>query len=375
MKEIEDWAKDPCGPPVYCLNGSAGTGKTAIAQTITIDIRESGQVVASFFCSGKNQRSMFPMLAVQLADECPMFRSDLVGLIHSDSDVIYEPLQNQMKTFILELLQESGISNTTIVIDALDECEDEGKELLSVLERLMSDIQKFNIKFFITSRLEPIIEPNFCSLVEPEGLTIFALHEVEPSQVRSDIRLYLEHNLLGIGGCQGGTDTWLVAEDLNLLCDYAEGLFFYAVEAVRFVSHGFQTTQEGLAHLLHSPGEIDFDSLYRPALNKAFHGLNKPEDKEKLRSTIGAVVLAATSPISPPAIAMLLNYKTDPVVAILVLFKPLLVPQKDGSVLPLHKSLGTFLTHPKNSDEEFYVSPPTQSTTPGPTMNDLLITI
>ena len=39
LDEVELWARDPDNPPILLLNGLAGTGKSAIAQTITENFR------------------------------------------------------------------------------------------------------------------------------------------------------------------------------------------------------------------------------------------------------------------------------------------------------------------------------------------------
>ena len=84
-------------PPVYWLNGLAGTGKTTVAQTIAERTFADGQLGASFFCSRdfedrSNINLIFPTLAVQLARKYAEFRSRLIHLIRSDPGIAHEPL-------------------------------------------------------------------------------------------------------------------------------------------------------------------------------------------------------------------------------------------------------------------------------------------
>lgn len=51
LDKIELWTRDFDKPPVYWLNGLAGTGKSTIAQTIVERVFADGQLGASFFCS------------------------------------------------------------------------------------------------------------------------------------------------------------------------------------------------------------------------------------------------------------------------------------------------------------------------------------
>ena len=72
LDDIEHWSRVFEKPPVYWLNGLAGTGKSTIAQTIAERLTADNQLGASFFCSRdfedkSNLHSIFPTLAVQLA--------------------------------------------------------------------------------------------------------------------------------------------------------------------------------------------------------------------------------------------------------------------------------------------------------------------
>ncbi|KAF9644971.1 hypothetical protein BDM02DRAFT_3076022, partial [Thelephora ganbajun] len=161
LDQIELWTRDANKPPVYWLNGLAGTGKSTIAQTIAERIFADGQLGASFFCSRdfedrRNLHFIFPTLAVQLARKYTEFRAIFVLLVQTDPAIVYESLYNQMKKLIAEPLEESGIS-TVIVIDALDECKDvePASAILSVLGQFVSEIHK--VKFFLTGRPEPRI--------------------------------------------------------------------------------------------------------------------------------------------------------------------------------------------------------------------------
>jgi len=69
LDQIELWTRNFDEPPVYWLNGLAGTGKSTIAQTIAERVFADGQLGASFFCSRdfedrSNLHFIFPTLAV-----------------------------------------------------------------------------------------------------------------------------------------------------------------------------------------------------------------------------------------------------------------------------------------------------------------------
>ena len=199
LEEIESWSKDFNKPPVFWLNGLAGTGKSTVAQTTAEHIFADGQLGASFFCSQdfedcSNLHFIFPTLAFQMAHRYPNFRSHLVPLLQSNPDVIHESLCNQMRKLIVEPLR-SVDDTMVIVIDALDECTDDEPQsaILSVMGRFVEEIP--NIKFFITGRPEPCIKSGFrLELLRP--LTdVFVLHDIEPRLVDADIQLFLKYEL------------------------------------------------------------------------------------------------------------------------------------------------------------------------------------
>ena len=391
LNEIESWSKDSNMSPVYWLNGLAGTGKSTIAQTIAERVFADGRLGASFFCSRdfkdrRNLRYIFPTLAFQLAHKYPEFRLILVPLLQSNPDIVHDSLYNQMEMLIVEPLSSSNIS-TIIVIDALDECMDEEPQsaILSVMGRLVERIP--NVKFLITGRPEPRIQSGFrLGLLKP--LTdIFVLHGVEPSVIKMDIRLFLEHGLSELAKRRGiERDIWPTDQDLDLLCERAGGLFVYAVATLKFLDHAFippnkqldiitrapgTTTHEGKAKV-RSKATLDsldgfapsvdgsvetLDSLYLSSFQGAFNGMDADDD-EKVRSVIAAVVLAV-NPLPPSAIATLLDLGKQETMDLLRLIQSLLKLSEDpdSPVLPFHKSFPDFITDPHRCpNRRFHIS-------------------
>ena len=391
LDEIESWSKDSNMSPVYWLNGLAGTGKSTIAQTIAERVFADGRLGASFFCSRdfkdrRNLRYIFPTLAFQLAHKYPQFRSILVPLLQSNPDIVHDSLYNQMETLIVEPLSSSNIS-TVIVIDALDECVDEEPQsaILSVMGRLVERVP--NVKFLITGRPEPRIQSGFrLGLLKP--LTdVFVLHEVDPSVINTDIRLFLEHGLSELAKRRGiERAVWPTNQDLDLLCERAAGLFVYAVATLKFLDHAFTppnkqldiitrapgtTTHEGKAKVRSSvtldaldgfappaDGSIEtLDSLYLSSFQGAFNGMDADDD-EKVRSVIGTVVLAV-NPLPPSAIAALIGLGKQEVMDLLRQIQSLLKLSEDldSPVLPFHKSFPDFITDPlRCPNRRFHIS-------------------
>ena len=374
MDSIELWIHDIDKPTIYWLNGLAGTGKSTIAQTTAERAFADGRLGASFFCSRDFQdrrdlRSIFPTLAVQLSRRYPEFRSAFVKLIRSNPDIVHESLYNQMEKLIVQPLAKCTIS-TVIVIDALDECQDEepASAILSVLGQFVADIP--TIKFFITGRPESRIQEGFRLPLLAEATDVFVLHEVEPNQVTNDVRLFFRHSFAELKRHRRGLDNWPTEEQVDILCERAGGLFVHAMATVRFIGERNNSPKKQLDRLLQSQGSSVFegrtrlktnatlDLLYTSILQEAF-GADHPENDPRVRSVLGAVVLAA-NPLSPSAVAALLGFESEEVLPLLSSLHSLLVFQEDIDlpVRPFHKSFPDFIVDPDRcTNPRFRVCP------------------
>ena len=372
---IEDWTGNFNEPPVYWLNGLAGTGKTTIAQTISETTFADGRLGASFFCSRdfedrSNLHLIFPTIAVQLARKYPSFRSLFVPLARSDPGIAHDSLYNQMDRLIVRPLKQTNIS-TVIIIDALDECNDEepASAILSVLGQFVSEISK--VRFFVTGRPEPRIREGFRLPLLADATDVFVLHEVEPTQVESDIRLFFSQNFSELVRRRRGLDGWPTKEQLDLVCERAGGLFVYAVATIKFVDKQNSHPRTQLDLLLQSPensareGRIKFrpnttlDSLYTSILLEAFGDNDDPDSDPKVQSILGAMTLAA-NPLSPSSIARLLGFDVEEVFSLFSSVQSLLILQEDidSPVRPFHKSFPDFITDPNRcTDPRFHISP------------------
>ncbi|KAF9645139.1 hypothetical protein BDM02DRAFT_3189954 [Thelephora ganbajun] len=373
LNEIESWARDFEKPPVFWLNGLAGTGKSTIAQTVSEQIFANGLLGASFFCSRdfedrSDLRLIFPTLAFQLAHKYPTFRSVLIPLLRSNPDIVHESLMNQMGELIVKPLKSADVW-MVIVIDALDECKDEEPQsaILSVLGRFVKRIPK--VKFFITGRPEPRIKDGFRLPLLVDSTDVFVLHDVQHSLINSDIQLFLKHELSEVAR-RRRVEGWPRDEHIDLLCDRAGGLFVYAVATVKFLDSSTRLPEQQLDAIVDFPehtgheGKTRFnpkttlDSLYTSILKAAFSE-EDPEVDLRVRSTIGTVVLLV-NPLPPPVIARLIGLDPREVTLFLTLVQSLLAFDEDPNrpVKPFHKSFPDFITDPSRcTDARFWISP------------------
>ena len=273
-----------------------------------------------------------------------------------------------MRKLIVGPLRSADVS-TVIVIDALDECTDDEPQsaILSVMGRLVEEIPR--VKFFITGRPEPRIRSGFrLELLRP--LTdVFVLHEVQPSLINNDIRLFLKHELSELAR-RRRIEGWPIDEHIELLCQRAAGLFVYAVATVKFLDSKTHPPKQRLDTIINLPdctapeGKTRFnpkttlDSLYSSVLQMAF-GEEDPDVYPKVRSIIGTVTLLV-NPLPPSGIAELIGLDPEQVILVLTLVQSLLTLDEDPDQLvkPFHKSFPDFITDSSRClDTRFYISP------------------
>ena len=377
LLELEHWLKDKQDHRVFWLNGLAGTGKSTIAQTFAEITFADGILGASFFCSRysearSNLKSIFPTLAFQLAYRYTQFRERLLRVLRANPSVKQETLCMQMEKVIVGPFRGSQIQ-TLIIIDALDECKDEepASAILSVLSRFVNKIPQ--VKFFITGRPELQISSGF-RLKPLQPITeVLRLHDVKPSLVDGDIKLFFRTQLTNIAETWHDCNLdkgWPSSNDIDVLCKKAAGLFIYASTTVKFIISKHHTLSERLALITSLPesttheGKSGIDLLYTQVLEQAFCdvGLDGQELYSCFRSVVGAIVLVC-NPLPIKALSTLLGI-SDIYTTLRPLYSLLLIPNStEDPIHTFHKSFPDFLTDPGRClDKRFFVDPSVQHT-------------
>ena len=272
-----------------------------------------------------------------------------------------------MQKLLVEPLRSVDTS-AVVVIDALDECKDDDPEsaILVVLGQFVSEMP--GVKFFITSRPESHIMTGFRGPLL-EGLTdVFILHDVEPCAVDNDIRHFFMHELSKLARQPRGIEGWPTGEQLDSLCRRAAGFFVYAVGTVNFLKHKFERPSDRLDILLKSTSTThegkaelkaynSLDSLYMSILQEAFYK-NEVKHDAIVRLVLSAVLIV-TNPLSPFAIATLMDFECDVVLSLLESIRSLLILHDDidRPIQPFHKSFPDFITDlTRCPDLRFHIS-------------------
>ncbi|CAE6479997.1 unnamed protein product [Rhizoctonia solani] len=278
------WSENPGSEKIYWMNGMAGTGKTTIAYSLCGELETRKQLAASFFCTVtspecQEAKRIVPTIAYQLARLSAPFRSALCEALEEDRDIGTGSISAQFELLLKNPLIKASAempNNLVVVVDALDECSD-SRIIELFLGLLFSSASKLPIKFFVTSRPEPLIRKKMMAGSE-RSRSILYLHEIEQSLVQADISLYLKEELLSISPADA---------DIEKLARRAGKLFIYAATAVRYIlPHGKSVnSKERLAIILAVNSKSkermsSIDTLYSVILTGAMED-DQLEDEEK----------------------------------------------------------------------------------------------
>jgi len=369
LRDINSWIKNFEAPSIFWVTGMAGSGKTAINQTVCKQANEDPAIVlgGSFFCSRsaglvtrRDVRCVIPTLAQILARQSATFSQALANELNRDPDVLHKEVAIQVKQLLhnpLLALQDSTIP-ILFVIDGLDECSglSTAEEMLedSESDRVVSEmlealvafsrlLPKLPVKFMLTSRPETHIRET--SISSRTFSEVLLLHTISKKQVTADIYLYITDKISRSTQLRA----WFTEADADLLAKLCDGLFIVATTALHYVlgagtrraTAQFETllnkSQDGLL-----PGAVAaLESIYFLVLDSAasFDGL-------PVMMQLLAALLSARMTLSVAALADLLDMPIVNVRAVLSRLHAVVhVPEDDceAGLCTLHASFGDYL--------------------------------
>ncbi|KIL54614.1 hypothetical protein M378DRAFT_47470, partial [Amanita muscaria Koide BX008] len=245
LGETIDWINDtdPNVPSILWLSGSAGTGKSAIAQTIAHAMKDSG-ALGSCFCFEKGDvkryTKLFSTISRDLAGRDLWLKQALASVVARDPSVATTAdVTQQWENLIKEPLSAvSGdtIGRLVIVIDALDESGDSRtrKHILSLLTKQASTLPN-NVRILITSRPLPDIRKAFDGALHVKRKS---MDEIPLSLTERDIQSYISNQL-------SEADYSFSANEIVALAKRSDGLFEWA----RLACDRIMTDKAGLSEL------------------------------------------------------------------------------------------------------------------------------
>ncbi|KAF7354128.1 putative nwd2 protein [Mycena venus] len=241
LNKLYHWATDPGSTSsINWLHGPAGAGKSAVMQSLCQQLKDAGQLSASFFFKREhltrgNAKVLFATLAYQLALHRGKLRNLITQLMETDPSIIARGMDVQLRTLIVEpckLLQDT--TRVILLIDGLDECE--GHNIQQEILHLIRSTTKDNgcLRILLASRPEPHIRDMF----EDEFFQgLFESTNIQQSFI--DVRTYLCAEFLRIHRkhhtMRSIAAPWPSPHILEMLVKKSSGYFIYASTVIKFV--------------------------------------------------------------------------------------------------------------------------------------------
>ncbi|EKM77694.1 hypothetical protein AGABI1DRAFT_93069 [Agaricus bisporus var. burnettii JB137-S8] len=251
IEDIIQWAtSDDSTFPLHWVMGPAGVGKSAVAQTSSERLKESGQLGAAFFFGGaggydRPHSRLFTSVAYQLSTELPDYHEILDRVVSHDKTLITKNMSSQFNSLIVNPLRElqargKQVERRAIIIDGLDECEnvDAQCELIQIIaESSHNRATPFRWAFF--SRPEPHIEATF-SKASLSSICRTAVLQVSRT-VDGEIGSYLRGGFDNIVRRRNISmpSPWPTDRDVRKVVEASAGLFIYAATVLRFVENSW----------------------------------------------------------------------------------------------------------------------------------------
>ena len=254
LEKIMRWIKwgEDLEAFIMWVYGPAGSGKSAIAQTIAEMCEDEMILFASFFFSRNDPsrntvKPLIATIAYQITLNLPQVRDAILRAIEHDALIFSKSLAVQVKSLIvapLQLLADTGFFNKPtsrrlVIIDGLDECS-EPKVQQNILEVLANSQRQHQLPliFLFASRPEQHISHAFNTGLLPSVTSRLALDESYlPDE---DIRLFLAdkfHEIKSTHRLRAYIPSqWPLPDVLEQLVQKSSGQFIYASTLIRYVA-------------------------------------------------------------------------------------------------------------------------------------------
>ncbi|CCA76463.1 hypothetical protein PIIN_10456, partial [Serendipita indica DSM 11827] len=259
LETIWQWANDDMSQkPIFWLCDIAGSGKSTVAMSVAQEWKAEGTLGGQFFFSLANSEAsstekFCSTIARELAQQMPELAPHIADTVKRNPAIMRSSFPDQLRSLITTPLHHRQMS-VFLVIDAIDECKSGGqrKELLDGLAMVARETR--NLKIFITSRPDPVIE----SVLQPLSIKSELkdrLHDVNHHDNIDDIATYINQSLHEV----------LSPDKRKRLVEKANGLFIWASTACRMLtSETTLESPEGIYDLLVSADQSgDIDDVYK----------------------------------------------------------------------------------------------------------------
>ncbi|RPD68969.1 hypothetical protein L226DRAFT_311663 [Lentinus tigrinus ALCF2SS1-7] len=375
---VEGQTAEKAAEPVCVLVGEAGTGKSTIASEFSKRLEEHGHLGASFFFTRGVQelnspRKFFCTIASQLARSQSALRIPVIDAAREHlKTASLQQLDHEFQDLILKPISTLPESHPPffVVVDALDECTEEGQELVPILLRLFLSCATrpgSPLRVFLTSRPVPhYIHDVFTATDLKPRITTLSIQDFRDT-VNKDIETLIRGRLSSRETSKQWSET-PGREVLSTLVRRSDGLFIYARTAVDFIlgepGDSELQMQERYDDLLKGDGAVGLtalETLYRTVLDSVFPGSDRHDAaQERLKRVLGYLVaLQAPKGISPVTLEGLTGMRVGESVPILNKLRSVVFFERDKASSRfriIHATFREFLTNPSHSVNGSFVN-------------------
>lgn len=361
---------------IMWLFGPAGSGKSAIAQTLAERCYASGISLASFFFSRSDPsrnhfRSLFATIAYQVVVNFPDSRDIVTRIPEQDPLVLTQSFEIQLTSLIIGPLQQLYLAGRPpassdpylIVIDGLDECADPQVQV-GILRSIAKAVKqcRFPLKFLFASRPELHLTTEFNSRTINPILSRLALDDkFLPDK---DIRRFLQDECDEIRRTHPLkrflSPTWPSTDVIELLVAKSSGQFIYVSTVVKFITSTRRHPDDSLNVILashpssgHISPFVELDTLYANVLSSV-------ADLNKTLTILGFLIVCENLYLTMPAyledFLMLRAGEAELFVGELASVATIRKQVGSEFVTLLHASLGDFILEQSRS-KQFALNP------------------
>ncbi|KAJ6464623.1 hypothetical protein C8R47DRAFT_69020 [Mycena vitilis] len=241
LGDLWQWATDASASEVLWLYGPAGSGKSAVMQTLCQRLEDASLLGGSFFFrrghpTRGNARVLFATLAYQLALHNPTLKPLISEKVEQHPAIVGKSMASQLRRLIVDPCRSvTNLVPQILLIDGLDECEGvtTTQEILRSIRRAFC-ARSLPLRIMVASRPEPEIREIF-----EESAYQGRYATINIDQSFHDIRKYLRHEFRRIRreheAMRAIPEPWPHPAVVEELVHRSSGYFIYAATAIRFV--------------------------------------------------------------------------------------------------------------------------------------------
>ncbi|KAF9043147.1 hypothetical protein BJ165DRAFT_226436 [Panaeolus papilionaceus] len=301
LNTTREWEKK--GPSeIMWLYGSAGAGKSAVAQTMCMEFRARSNLAASFFFSRTapldshrgHEGRFVTTIACQLVEVVPGLQRYVEQVVLNRPLVFDLTLSEQVTALIIDPLKELQLEWAShgsapcmlpkvIVVDGLDECKEESRQtqVLEAIATLVGSQEVFPCSVFLASRPELVIRSWITTKQSENPHFLRTISLLDHCDSNKDIEVFVNDEAAKVRQSHPFKDLipagWPSPEFIKEIVRRASGQFIYASTIMKYIKDLRGNPSDRLAAILcnaipsYDRPYAELDALYLHILRQTQH--------------------------------------------------------------------------------------------------------